>query len=437
MYLKRDFFKNVLKVGGAAILAQLVGILTAPIFARLFSPEVVGQYTLFISLIGIFGVFATLRYEAALMLPKENEVALNILVGSGCIALIYSLFLFVLIYTIGPFLYEIGDYSSIKSYILLIPIFVLVSSWIKLLQYWIIRKKTFDFNAKLTVFYSVGVKVGNVSLGFLGFVSNGALILIYMFFQLLELVMRILNILKSDINRFFATVNVKQIWSILVRYKRFPLIDVWNGFLDTGSLLIVPILLSFYFSSSDVGLYSQSLNLVQLPLTLIAYTFGQVIFQRLSEAKHTGELAPVVAESFIFLLLISVPIFTVVFFWGREIFSFFLGRTWAISGVYAELLAPWCCLKMAFSPLSTIFGVTERQDLSLIITITTIMTRVLAIVIGGIYNSCYLAILLFGISGVVVNLIGTALLFYVSNMKWQYMQNAFTNNVFFVILRKI
>jgi O-antigen/teichoic acid export membrane protein len=319
----------------------------------------------------------------------------------------------------------------------LIPILVLLASLINLLRFWANRKKLFGFNARVSIFNSFTIRFSNIGLGSLGYVSTAALVFISLFFQLIEAVYRIYSFLKSDIHTIRYQCSTKKIKEQFIRYKRFPLIDVWNGFMDTGSLLIVPILLSIYFSTTEVGLYSQSLNIVQLPLILIATTFGQVFFQRLSEAKYSGELKQVVSESFVFLLIISIPVFTVLFFWGTELFSFFLGERWVRAGQYASLLAPWCLLKMVYSPLSVTFIVTERQDVFLILTVTTLITRVLSIVIGGIYQSSYLSILLFGISGVITHSLGIFLVFRLSKVKPSDIAEAFKNNLFSILLKRI
>lgn len=437
MYLKRDFFKSLSKIGGATLIAQLIGIVTVPIFARLFPPNIIGEYALFTSAIGILGIFTTGRYEYALMLPKREVSALGILIGASCISILWFFLLYIFLYFGKDFLLRLGDYQLIAPYIVLLPVFVLLASLIRVLQYWSIRRKEFGFNAKISLFNSIFSKFGNIVLGYCGFISFFALILMNLLVQLTEVTFRFYGLLKKETKDYWREITVLDIRQELIRYKRFPLLDIWNGFLDTGSLLIVPILLSFYFSTTDVGLYSQSLTLIQLPLVLIASAFGQVFFQRLGEANHSGELSKVIAEAIVFLFLLSFPIFSIIGFWGKELFIFMLGERWALSGTYAELLAPWCCLKMVFSPLSTIFSVKERQDISLIITITTLLTRVLAIVIGGFYNSCYLSILLFGVSGVIVNLLGIFFLFHLSKITFAEMKFAVHNNVFVSIIRKI
>ena len=56
MALGKEFFKNTFKIAGSTALAQGIGIVTIPIFARIFSPEIVGQYALFTSLVGILSL---------------------------------------------------------------------------------------------------------------------------------------------------------------------------------------------------------------------------------------------------------------------------------------------------------------------------------------------------------------------------------------------
>jgi O-antigen/teichoic acid export membrane protein len=216
----------------------------------------------------------------------------------------------------------------------------------------------------------------------------------------------------------------------IIRYKKFPLIGVWTSLIDTASVLIVPIILSLFFSAEEVGLYTQSLTLVQLPLVLIASAMGQVLFQRLSEAKHIEGLSEVIINSFALLLQIGFPLFTIIFLWGREMFSFVLGERWATSGIYAEILAPWCCLKMCFSPLSSIFSILEKQNISLLLTMLIFITRVLSVLIGGLCDSIWFAIFLFGISGFLSNIIGIIVIFYLSKSNIRNILKALVHNQF-------
>ena len=75
-----NFAANVLKLVTGSVFAQGIGVLVAPIVARLFAPEAFGFAALFTSIAGIISVVACLRYELAIMLPKTDEEAANLII---------------------------------------------------------------------------------------------------------------------------------------------------------------------------------------------------------------------------------------------------------------------------------------------------------------------------------------------------------------------
>ena len=87
-----SFLKNVSTLSFGSIFAQFLGILAAPILTRLFAPEEFGIAGLFASIAGVIGVFSCLRYELAIMLPSNDDRAVNLLAG----ALILSIFISIL-----------------------------------------------------------------------------------------------------------------------------------------------------------------------------------------------------------------------------------------------------------------------------------------------------------------------------------------------------
>ena len=415
MILDRSFFKNVSKLAGATIIAQAIGIITVPIFSRLFSPDVVGQFYLLTSLVGIVGVFSTGRYEFAIMLPKEDKKAISLVYGSTLICLIVSVLSLFAIYLFRNSIVKMGDYDKIGDYLFFVPVFVFVAGFIKISTYWCNRKERFGLNAVITLVTSIVSKFGNILFGFWGFVSALTLIVINLVVQCIELLLRALAFRKdSKPIRKSENIAFKDIKSSLVEYKKFPLVDLWNGFLDQGSILIVPVVLSVFFTTSDVGLYSQAMQIVQLPIAIVAGAFGQVFFKKFTDVS-SDDSSQVISESFATLAIFSFPIFTILGIFGESIFSWFLGEQWAISGLYAQILAPWCCFKMVFSPLSTFFEAKQKQDIFLYITMATLLTRVVSIVVGGLLGSCLLAVVLFGLTGLLINVLGIVILFKMSN----------------------
>jgi O-antigen/teichoic acid export membrane protein len=323
MALGRVFFKDVSKFVGAAIIVQIIGIITVPIFSRIFSPQVVGSFALFNSLVGILSVFGTGNYESAMMLPPQKEDALDLVFISVLIAFLWAIIIFILVLIFGSKIEYIGEYRRINKYFFLLPIFSFLTCLNRTFVSWCNRNKEFGFNAKVSIFSSLLSKSGNILFGFLGFVTSFSLIIVNLSVAFLESAVRIKIFSFKEKKSVVGALSVKRMQQNIIRYKKFPLISTWSRLIDTGSILIVPIILSLFFDVQEVGLYSQSLTLVQLPIALIASAMGQVLFQRLSEAKYVGELSNITTSSFALLLQVGTPIFTIVFFLGKRIIFIF------------------------------------------------------------------------------------------------------------------
>ena len=76
--LNNPLYKGVLVLGSGTAVAQLIGIVTMPIITRLYLPSEMGILAVYSSVLAIFGIGATLRYEFAYALPKENDDAINL-----------------------------------------------------------------------------------------------------------------------------------------------------------------------------------------------------------------------------------------------------------------------------------------------------------------------------------------------------------------------
>ena len=115
---------------------------------------------------------------------------------------------------------------------------------------------------------------------------------------------------------------------------------------------------------------------------------------------ETGSVTNIVRE--IQPRLISIGMFPmfILMIMGADLFSFVLGSQWSVSGQYAAILAPWLLFVFIASPLTTIFAVLEKQTLDLTFNILILVSRVVALVIGGWYGDPYIALLLYSVTGV-------------------------------------
>jgi O-antigen/teichoic acid export membrane protein len=72
---RAGFFRNVAILAGGTAIAQALNVLTAPIITRLYTPNDLGNLSVYISIYSILVVVASWRYETAIPLPKDDETA--------------------------------------------------------------------------------------------------------------------------------------------------------------------------------------------------------------------------------------------------------------------------------------------------------------------------------------------------------------------------
>ncbi|ENM3968826.1 oligosaccharide flippase family protein, partial [Vibrio cholerae] len=75
---KSKYARNILTLITGTTIAQAIPILIAPILTRIYTPEDFGVLALFVAITSIFGAISNGRYELAIMLPIEDDDAINV-----------------------------------------------------------------------------------------------------------------------------------------------------------------------------------------------------------------------------------------------------------------------------------------------------------------------------------------------------------------------
>lgn len=224
------FTGNVLKLVTGSVFAQGIGVLVAPIVARLFAPEAFGVAALFASITGIIGVVACLRYELAIMLPKTDEEAANLLCLSLFFVFIITGLSVLIIFFAGDVIANLLNSPELKKYLWLIPVSVFVSGTFLAMNYWNSRTKHFGRLSIAKVVSSVVVQATKLGAGLAGFVSGGVLIGTGILGQIVSTFVLGGQIWRNDRRLFKASIRWEKMISGLKRHKKFPLIDVWGGY---------------------------------------------------------------------------------------------------------------------------------------------------------------------------------------------------------------
>src|SRR5262245_30979414 len=91
---RSGFVRSTAIVMSGTAVAQIIAFALSPVISRLFSPTEFGIAGSFASVVNVLSTVVTLQYSQAIILPKTNKEAINLLAVSWFTTLLLSLLCF-------------------------------------------------------------------------------------------------------------------------------------------------------------------------------------------------------------------------------------------------------------------------------------------------------------------------------------------------------
>ncbi len=409
-----NFIGNVLKLVSGSVASQILGILLVPLVTRIYSPDDMGVFQLFVAVSGILVIFSTFSYQFAIMLPKTEEDSANIFFLSSILVTFISLLIAAAVIVFPDEIEYIIEYifhtSGSSKYLIYLPVIVFFNGLFFVQNYWLSRKLRFGVIAGSRVLNTLSTKVFQLipfwSVSPLGLIAGYAL-----GYGLADLVM--LKGVREDL-KIFGKVSIKKMKEMAIEYKNFPLFSSWSTLANTISPQVPTFLLAYFYSTSVVGYFSLANQVVNMPMSLIGSAIQQVFFQKISEVKNgngKGNMKTIVSEVYKKLILVGIFPMILLLILGEEIFTFAFGKNWYVAGTYVKILVPWLFLVFLASPISTLYSIFERQKVWFTYSMALLISRFVALAIGGIYaKSAEFSLGLFSLTGAIFSLWNNAYL---------------------------
>jgi len=339
-------------------IAQAIPIAISPILTRLYTPEDFGVFALFMAITSIFGSIANARYELAIMLPRKDEDAINILAVGFIINVGLSLFLFFIIFVFHDNILNLLNNKKISPWLYLVPISVFLMGCFNLLNYFNNRKKLYKDLAKANIYKSIVSAIVQLSFGFFKAGATG-LISGQIFSQIISNTKLLLNIKKLNL---FNKINKLKLIALAKKYKDFPKFSMLAALLNTLSTHLTNILISSFFGIATLGYYSLVQRVLGIPSVLIGSSISQVFFQEaMQEKRQTGKVIKSFNNTVKKLLIIGIPLFGFLFFLIEDLFAFVFGENWRIAGVYAQIVIPFLFVNFIVGSISIVNMVFEKN----------------------------------------------------------------------------
>lgn len=365
--------------GGTAV-GQGVALIATPILTRLYTSSDYGYMQLYFALMTFLVGIVSLRYELAIVLPVEDEVAASVTVAglastfliTGCVVIV------AVVATLHP--HWAGRFSELQKYYWIIPASVLAAGIYQVLAYWALRRHDYRAIATTKITQagaqsSFQLAAGVAHFGVLGLLLGDGLGRLSGMLQLLG------KMWRGD-RAIFRSVSRQSVVSAARRYSRFPLVSSISAMINTGGLALPTLLLAGYYGPEVLGWFGLMDRAMGLPSMLIGQAVAQV-YMRTAAAHAVDDPASVMRIFKKGLGRLAIPGIVphaLIAVLGPVLFATVFGAGWRESGVFAAAIAGMYYVSFVAWPLMPTLNVLELQHWQLLWDIGRLLLVALALV---------------------------------------------------------
>lgn len=348
-----EILRNTSILVSGTALAQVIPVILQPLLRRYYSADTFGAYSVYLSLIGIFSIIASFKYDLAIVLPKKDRDAANLMLLSVAISLIFSVLL-----TISVLLWkkEIAGFLNLSNeysfFLIIAPAGIFFYSFYQTINNWLTRKKGFvqiSVNKFTRRIIEGGTQVGLKSIA----VSKGLVIG--------DILGHIANVIsglyQSRKTGLYANMlSLVKVKYIARKYSEFPRFNVIPSFMSACSFLLPAIMINKFYSSAFTGYFDLSKLLLSVPLALISTSLSNVLLQSITEKYNLKlSLKKDLLTVLGLVLLIGTFEVLIISIYGVELFKFVFGDNWDYSGRISQILVWSYAMNFIVASFSTVF----------------------------------------------------------------------------------
>jgi O-antigen/teichoic acid export membrane protein len=393
------FAQSVSIIVGGTALAQILGVLAAPVLTRIYCPADFGALQVFISLMSLLTVAATGRYEIAVLLPDDEQSAVDLLTLSllcvGCTASLCGGLVAICHYRwILP-----SNMLALRGFLWLLPFSIIGSGVYQTLSYWAMRRDDYRQIAK-SKFAQAAAQVST---------QTGAGWMIHGSFGLLlgDALGRIggsgrfaRDLWRGYENRLRA-VRIGRMFRLAVRYREYPLVSMWGTLINMSGLALPALFLAQYYGARETGCFGLVYRVLGAPISLVGVSIAQVY---IAEAARLSRSDPErlmhvflkTTRHMIYLGLVPCAAFAVLAPW---LFDHVFGHAWREAGEYARYMAFMFYAGFINSPVTQTLNVLERQRAQFAWDISRLLVTLSAIAVPrGLGYGAGTAVLTYGVA---------------------------------------
>lgn len=373
--------RGLITIAGGSALGQLIGLLGAPLLSRIYSPSDFGVFAIILAMVTTVGMVAGGRFELAVLLPEKDSDAYSLVfLGLASCAITAGLGTLVVAMA-GDTIAASFAQEGLRPWLWLVPPTAAIMGAYALLNQLAIRRLRYGAIGRRNVLQSAGMIATQIALG-LARVRPGGMVFGIVAGQLLGATSLISGSgMRGPDSREGRTPGRAR--ELARRYRRFPLLLAPSGLVNVLGVQLPVVLLAYFYGTAVAGWMGLTQRVLAVPVTLMGTSIAQVYIAQLARFKRFDLTSAdaLFGRASRGLLAVGAFVGLVLLVGAPQIFALVFGRSWEISGKYAQAMSLGLIAQFVGGPLSQTLIVYERQKLQLSLDIARLLLVTTAIIV--------------------------------------------------------
>ncbi|MET4130199.1 oligosaccharide flippase family protein [Roseovarius sp. MBR-6] len=376
-----SFARSVGVLTGGTIGARAILALSLPLVTRLYSPTDFELLAIYMAVLSLVTVIASLRLNMAITLPAEDGEAANLLALSLLAAAVFGIVLSVPVIFVPDLVAGVIGQPGMLPLLWMIPLGILLAAAYQALQYWASRKRRFGLVARTRVARAVGGAGTQLGLGFAGIAPFG-LLLGHMIYSGLGIVGLVRDLLRND-RGALAAVSPGAMWRALVAYRRFPIWSVPEALANSAGMQVPVIVIAAIALGPEAGYLALAMQVMAMPMALVGQSVAQVFIAEAPARLRDGTLTAFTRRTALTLFALGAAVLVPLGLLAPYVFGPIFGAEWARAGEIVLWMTPWHILQFTASPVSTVLHVTGHLRVAMALQFIGAALRIGAVALAG------------------------------------------------------
>ena len=366
------------ELAGGSTIGQVMLIVGTLVGARYFTPSDFGILGTYVTIVVVFGMLSTGRFDAAIPIPRRDERARDLLEAASILVPVVAIASLVFMETIAQPILSWAGAEALGEIAWMIPAGTATLGFRALFIGWCTRK---GFIRTLAVGRALNGTTTGICfiIGSFTGASLAWLVGAWLAGQAVETIVAAYRVIL-DAGRAPRTQGSRRRRRALRRYRRFPRILVWSHILEQLGPHLPTTLISGFYGTETAGVYNIIQRIVARPAAIIGSSVHVMVISEASRRIRSGEdVLPLLDVSIKRLIRVSLVLFLPLALVGPVALPGILGPQWAHAGLVLLAILPGSAVDFVVVPLVPLLTLVERALTQFGLSVARIAAMIVAI----------------------------------------------------------